>query len=69
MMPDVASLPWKNIVKGIISGIDYIHSKAIIHNDLKEDNIVLESDQNEQIKTLIIDFGKACFDAFGKNML
>lgn len=66
MMPDVASLPWKNIVIGIISGIDYIHSKAIIHNDLKEDNIVLESDPNEQFKAVIIDFGKACFDAFGK---
>ena len=62
----ISSLQWKQIILGIISGIYYIHHKCdIIHNDIKEDNIVL--DVNDGLfKAVLIDFGKACFHGNGK---
>ena len=57
---------WKQVLYGIISGVYYLHQKrSILHNDLKEDNILLEV-ENEQMKAIIIDFGKSCFDGNGK---
>ena len=52
---------WKSILFGIINGLSYIHSKNILHNDIKEDNVVLE-----ERKGIIIDFGKACYEKDGK---
>ncbi|CAD8210754.1 unnamed protein product [Paramecium pentaurelia] len=46
----------KLIMKDILEGVHYIHSKNIIHRDLKIDNILI--DDENQIK--IIDFGLAC---------
>ena len=60
---EISSSQWKQIILGIIY---YIHQKCgIIHNDIKEDNIVLEADAG-QIKAVLIDFGKACFHGNGK---
>ncbi|CAK64627.1 unnamed protein product (macronuclear) [Paramecium tetraurelia] len=46
----------KLIMKAILEGVNYIHSKNIIHRDLKIDNILI--DDENQVK--IIDFGLAC---------
>ena len=63
---EISSLAWKQIVLGVMSGIYYIHHKCgVIHNDIKEDNIILEVDK-EQMKAVLIDFGKACLDGNGK---
>ena len=43
------------IVKGICDGLDYAHSKQVIHRDLKPDNILTTSDDTP----MIIDFGIA----------
>ncbi|OMJ73584.1 hypothetical protein SteCoe_27716 [Stentor coeruleus] len=46
------------IMYQLLSGVAYYQSKNIVHRDLKLDNIVLESDNNWNIK--IVDFGNAC---------
>lgn len=46
------------IIKDIISGIDYLHSKNIIHLDLKPANIMLDE---KNTKAVIIDFGISKF--------
>ena len=52
---------WKSILFGIINGLCYIHAKNILHNDIKEDNVVLHAN-----KAIIVDFGKACLAKDGK---
>ena len=37
----------------------FLHSHSILHNDIKDDNIVLYKDE-EGLKPVLIDFGKAC---------
>lgn len=43
------------IFKQIISAMNYCHQRHIIHRDLKLENILLEDEENNQIK--IVDFG------------
>ena len=58
----------QHIMKQIISAFKYIHSKKIIHRDVKLDNILLHYDNEEdkenldlmKAKVKIIDFGFAC---------
>lgn len=52
---------WKSILLGIINGLCYIHAKNILHNDIKEDNVVLHANE-----AIIVDFGKACLAKDGK---
>lgn len=47
----------KYIIKQILSAVTYIHSKGIVHRDLKLQNILLDTDKNNIIK--IIDFNTA----------
>jgi len=43
----------KSLIKSILKGLSYIHSKGIIHRDIKLCNIMLQSDDDLKI----IDFG------------
>lgn len=45
----------KNIISGILQGLDYIHEKNIVHRDIKLDNIVLGKNN----VPMICDFGFA----------
>lgn len=56
----ISVVQWKEIVIGIIAGILYIHNSSILHNDIKEDNILIDYDYNKQLKSVLVDFGKAC---------
>jgi serine/threonine protein kinase len=43
----------KHILHDILDGIDYLHHRGILHNDIKPDNIII----NKLGKARIIDFG------------
>ena len=58
---------WTIIMSQLISGLIHIHSKEILHNDLKCDNVVLGySAGANELTPVIIDFGKSCFGSQGK---
>jgi serine/threonine protein kinase len=49
--------PWKGIVEGTMSGLQYIHSRGIRHRDLKPDNILLHCPNGQKVVPILIDFG------------
>ncbi len=55
-----------NVVKQILSAVNYIHSNSIVHRDLKPENILLDTVKNNIIK--IIDWGTARFFEKNKKM-
>jgi len=55
-----------NVVKQILSAVNYIHSNNIVHRDLKPENILLDTAKNDIIK--IIDWGTARFYEKNKKM-
>uniref|UniRef100_A0A672L5J9 Myosin, light chain kinase 5 n=1 Tax=Sinocyclocheilus grahami TaxID=75366 RepID=A0A672L5J9_SINGR len=56
-----------NYMRQILEGIQYIHSKHIVHLDLKPENIVCVKSAGSLIK--IIDFGLACKLEHGKHLM
>ena len=52
----------QKITNQILIYLDYIHSLHLIHCDLKQENILMNSIHNSEIK--IIDFGSAGFNSF-----
>ena len=54
-------------MKQILSGVAYIHSKNVIHRDIKPDNILLETpEENTNLK--LIDFGHSVIAEGSTNM-
>ena len=51
---------WLRILRGIIEALSHVHSKDVLHNDLKSNNILLEK-RGKDFNPVIIDFGKARF--------
>lgn len=49
------------ILKGILKGVEYLHSKNIMHRDLKLENIMFKNKLDQEIceNIKIIDFGLA----------
>lgn len=41
----------------IVTAIDFMHSKGVIHNDIKLDNILLDADEKKNAFPVITDFG------------
>ena len=56
---------WKVILVGMASALKYIHSKDILHNDIKSDNIIIDN-RSPVPQSILIDFGKGCFLSEGK---
>ncbi|WP_016950745.1 serine/threonine-protein kinase [Anabaena sp. PCC 7108] len=50
----IAETTVREILLSLLSVLDYVHSKGIIHRDIKPDNIILRSHDN---KPVLIDFG------------
>ena len=44
-------------MKGILSGLHYLHKKRIMHRDLKPENIILRN--NDWSSPILVDFGLA----------
>ena len=59
-IPELSSSHCKTILTGVASGVGCIHSKQILHNDIKCDNVILQSVPLHGLKGILIDFGKAC---------
>jgi calcium-dependent protein kinase len=55
-----------NVIKQILSAVNYIHLNSIVHRDLKPENILLDTNKNDVIK--IIDWGTARFFEKNKKM-
>jgi serine/threonine protein kinase len=47
----------RHIVYQILKGFDYLHSKDIVHGDVKSDNILLFINKNNEIICKVSDFG------------
>jgi len=47
-----------NIIKQVLSAINYCHSRNIVHRDLKPENLLLDR-SGDQTRVTIIDFGTA----------
>lgn len=56
----ITDADWKSILLGCVSAVSYLHSKQILHNDIKSDNIVIEK-LPTKCRAVLIDLGKACF--------
>ena len=58
---------WKLIMRQIVDGMELLHRRhKILHNDLKNDNILLSHDGGHFPHAIIADFGKACDIQCGK---
>ena len=51
----------KYYFRQLISGIEYMHSKAVVHRDLKLENLLLDKELNLKI----VDFGYSSFSDIG----
>ena len=47
------------LTRDIADGLQYIHNRGVVHNDIKPDNIMV-SENNENNVSKIVDFGLAC---------
>lgn len=44
----------------IVEGLDYIHSRGIVHHDIKPSNVFIGYETNGQLRVQLGDFGLAC---------
>jgi len=57
--PRIEEASFLAIIACIAEGLTALHSKGIIHCDLKPDNVVVHMTQNEEVCLWLIDFGDA----------
>ena len=48
-----------NVFKEIAETLEHIHNKGIVHNDLKSNNVIIQSKNGGSFQPIIIDFGKS----------
>jgi len=53
------------IFRQVLDAVLYLHSNGIVHNDIKDENIIV----NTELKVTIIDFGSACMDTGEKTRI
>ena len=65
----LGSKDWLHILTQLSDCLSYLHSKKIIHNDIKSNNIVIICISRGFFLPILIDFGKACLVNDVKNKL
>lgn len=56
--PSLTLEVWLMSMKNLAEALAFMHSKAIVHRDLKSDNVVLNK-MGETIQCVLVDFGKS----------
>ena len=49
------------LIKQILLAVNCLHKQNIVHRDLKPDNILMVSNDRNDLTIKIIDFGFSCF--------
>ena len=57
---------WQQVLLGCTSALTYLESKYILHNDIKSDNILIQTVESGAVHAVIIDFNKACLSGEGR---
>ena len=47
------------MIQQLLRGLNHLHSKGLMHRDLKLENIMIKSETTEKIEVSIIDLGLA----------
>jgi ATPases of the AAA+ class len=55
-----------DIMSCVLSGLDYIHSKALIHNDITPSNVILHELKDGLLQPVIIDLGHISYMVMGR---
>ena len=51
---------WKRILYDVLLAVEHLHDNKILHNDIKNNNILIEKSPTGQIRGILIDLGKGC---------
>jgi len=51
---------YMDVLIQLCQGLQFVHTKGFLHNDLKLDNVVLGHSYSNTVKPYVVDFGKAC---------
>ncbi|RWS28116.1 ribosomal protein S6 kinase-like protein [Leptotrombidium deliense] len=57
-----------HIFRGLVSAVNYMHSKGIVHRDLKPENLLFVSDSTES-EVKVVDFGFARYKPFDDQVM
>ena len=57
---------WQQVLLGCTSALIYLRSKDILHNDIKSDNILIETAESGAVRAVLVDFNKACLSGEGR---
>ncbi|XP_071840141.1 probable LIM domain-containing serine/threonine-protein kinase DDB_G0287001 [Apostichopus japonicus] len=63
----LAPIDWKNVIQKCAEAVLTVHNSGILHNDIKDNNVVLHL-QDGQYSPVLIDFGKACLITQGRKL-
>lgn len=57
---------WQQVLLGCTSALIYLQSKDILHDDIKSDNILIETTESGAVCAILVDFNKACLSGEGR---